>query len=257
MSVADPWAPVTDRGAHRGYALLGAVGAGVGGIAAAFLITALVGLVLGGLWSGLSLTVTVGVLFLTSAVGLAGSGAIYLRARGVSIRSYVHGRVPGLGDLLYAAAGYVASMGLVFVAGVVLTALQAQPETSNQAAELGLQNPELLLWLVPLSVLVIAPGEEFLFRGVVQGRLREAFPARIAIPLTAALFALVHYFSLTGGSGARLIAIAILFLPSLVFGVVYERTQNLVVPILIHGSYNATLVLLLYVTITVLGEMPA
>jgi len=140
---------------------------------------------------------------------------------------------------------------------VVLTALQAQPETSNQAAELGLQNPELLLWLVPLSVLVIAPGEEFLFRGVVQGRLREAFPARIAIPLTAALFALVHYFSLTGGSGGRLIAIAILFLPSLVFGIAYERTQNLVVPILIHGSYNATLVLLLYVTITMFGEMPA
>lgn len=257
MSVADPWAPVTDRGAHRGYALLGAVGAGVGGIVAAFLITALVGLVLGGLWSGLSLTVTVGVLFLTSAVGLAGSGAVYLRARGVSIRSYVHGRVPGLRDLLYAAAGYVAAMGLVFLAGVVLTALQAQPETSNQAAELGLENPELLLWLVPLSVLVIAPGEEFLFRGVVQGRLREAFPARIAIPLTAALFALVHYFSLTGGSGARLIAIAILFLPSLVFGVAYERTRNLAVPILIHGSYNATLVLLLYVTITMFGEMPA
>ncbi|MFB6110633.1 MAG: lysostaphin resistance A-like protein [Halodesulfurarchaeum sp.] len=254
---ADPWAPATDRGPHSGYALLTAIGAGVGGIAAAFLLTALVALLLGGRWNGFPLAVTAGTLFVTSAIGLAGSGMVALRVRGVSVRSYVPWRVPGLRDLLYAAGGYVAAVGLVFVAGVVLSVLEIQPETTNQAVQLGIGNPVLLLWLVPLSLLVIAPGEEFLFRGVVQGRLREAFPARIAIPATAALFALVHYFSLTGGSGGRLIAIAILFLPSLVFGVAYERTRNLVVPILIHGSYNATLVLLLYVTITVLGEMPA
>ncbi|MDR5656812.1 type II CAAX endopeptidase family protein [Halodesulfurarchaeum sp. HSR-GB] len=257
MSDTDPWRPVAPRGSHQGYALLGAIAAGIGGILLAFGLSAVLGLAIGGFFRDLSLLVMVGLLFLTSALGLVGGGVLYLRYRGLSPRAYVPADVPGLRDLLYAGGGYVAAMGLVFAAGVALTVGGVQPETTNQAAELGIENPELLLWLVPLSLFVIAPSEEFLFRGVVQGRLREAFSAQLAIPLTAALFALVHYFSLTGGSGARFIAIAILFLPSLVFGVAYERTENLVVPILIHGVYNSTLVLLLYVSISVMGDVPA
>ena len=42
-----------------------------------------------------------------------------------------------------------------------------------------------------------------------------------------------------------------LVLPTLVFGVVYELTENLVVPALTHGLYNATLFGLLYLTVTV------
>jgi membrane protease YdiL (CAAX protease family) len=256
MTLTEPWAPRTDRGDHRTYAVLGAVLAGVVGIAAAFVLSVIVVLLLGGLSGAPSLPVMVVVLFLASAVGMIGTGVAYLSLRGVPILEYVRGRVPGFRDLLWVAGGYVGALGLVFVAGIVLTVLQVQPETSNQAAELGMENPAILLWLVPLSLFVIAPAEEFLFRGVVQGRLREAFAAKVAIPITAALFALIHYTSLTGAAEARLIAIAILFLPSLVFGLAYERTHNIVVPTLIHGLYNSTLVLLVYVTIELLGEAP-
>lgn len=257
MNQSDPWAPRTDRGADRGLALLGAVLAGVLGIAAAFVLSGAVVLGVGGLGGELGLIPVVGILFVMSAFGLAGTGALYLRIRGLEPISYVKLSVPNLRDLLWAGGGYVGALTLVFAAGVLLTVLNAEPETTNQAAELGMENPDLLLWLVPLSFLVIAPGEEFLFRGVIQGRLREAFTAKLAIPITAALFALVHYFSLTGGAGARLTAIAILFFPSLVFGYAYERSENLVVPMLIHGAYNSTLVLLVYVTIKLLGETPA
>ncbi|MFW5922037.1 MAG: CPBP family intramembrane glutamic endopeptidase [Halodesulfurarchaeum sp.] len=256
MKRADPWAPRTARGANRGYAILGAILASVLGIAVGFVFSGGVIFGISGLGVDLSLLALVGVVFVTTAIGFVATGAGYLRLRGISLRSYVSVRRPGFGDLLWAVGGYVAALSLVFASGVVLTILQAEPETTNQAAELGMENPELLLWLVPLSMLVVAPGEELLFRGVVQGRLREGFDAKVAIPATAALFAAVHYFSLTGAAEARLMAITILFFPSLVFGFAYERSENLLVPIVIHGLYNSTLVLALYVVIETAGTAP-
>jgi membrane protease YdiL (CAAX protease family) len=41
-----------------------------------------------------------------------------------------------------------------------------------------------------------------------------------------------------------------LFVPGLVLGVTYEATDNLVVPSLIHGAYNATLFTLAYLSVT-------
>ncbi len=38
-----------------------------------------------------------------------------------------------------------------------------------------MENPDVLLLLIPASFLLIGPGEELLFRGVVQGRLRDYF----------------------------------------------------------------------------------
>jgi membrane protease YdiL (CAAX protease family) len=37
--------------------------------------------------------------------------------------------------------------------------------------------------------------------------------------------------------------------PALVFGTVYELTENLVVPAMVHGAYNATLFTLLYLAL--------
>ena len=255
----DPWDTETDRGNHPGYAVAGAVGAAIGGIVAAFLVTSVTGLGISLLGVSIPTVSQFGIIFIAGAVGLAGTGVSYLAIRGLEVRSYVRMRVPSLSDVGWAVGGYFTALSLIFLAGLVLTMLQVRPETTNRAAQAGMENPELLLWMVPLSFLVIAPAEEFLFRGVIQGRLREAFTPLVAIPATAAIFATVHFFSLTGGSGARMIVIAILFLPSLVFGYAYERTTNLVVPIFIHGAYNATLVALVYVSMKVIeqGPLPA
>lgn len=259
MSETQPWATGTEKGDRPGYALAGAVGAAVGGIFTAFVATTLAGLAIAVSGTSLSTVPRFGILFIAGALGMVAMAAGYPAVRGLSIRTYVGSRLPSGRDLLWAAAGYIGAMALIFTAGMILTLIQVQPDTTNRAAQAGIENPELLLWLVPLSFLVIAPAEELLFRGIIQGRLREAFEPIVAIPVTAGLFALVHYFSLTGGSGARFIAIAILFLPSLVFGYAYERTRNIVVPILIHGAYNSTLILLVYISMQVLdeGAMPA
>lgn len=256
MSQSSAWKIPSERSKDPRYAILGAIGASVGGIVSAFVVTAIAGISLS--IGGISLPTVqqFGVLFVAGAVGLGGTGIAYLSVRGLSVGSYVGSRIPSLKDLLWTAGGYLGALSLIFAAGVLLTVLQVEPDTTNRAAQAGMENPELLLWLVPISIFIIAPAEELLFRGVVQGRLREAFAAKYAIPFTAGLFASVHYFSLTGGSGARFIAIAILFLPSLVFGYVYERTRNLVVPILIHGFYNSTLIMLVYLSMRVLEENP-
>ena len=167
--------------------------------------------------------------------------------------------MPTLRDGAIVLGGWLLAFGLIFVAGLVVQAVGVEPG-QNQVAEIGFENPEALLLLIPASFLLIGPGEELLFRGVVQGRIREAFGPIPGIALASAIFAAIHYFALTGGAGGRLVTIAILFLPSVVFGVAYELSENLVVPSLIHGAYNATLFTLLYVVIKLTemtgGQLP-
>lgn len=195
-------------------------------------------------------------LALATGVGFGGVALLYLRFRGHGI-DYVGLAVPSLRDVAFVVGGYVASFALLVVASVILsqTGAEAAP---NTAAEVGMENPEILLLLIPASLLLIGPGEELLYRGVVQNRLGEALPAPIAIVLASLIFASIHFFSLSGAPQARLVSISVLVLPTLVFGTMYELTDNLVVPALIHGFYNATLFSLLYLTIRFSGmeELP-
>ncbi|WP_390204588.1 CPBP family intramembrane glutamic endopeptidase [Halocatena marina] len=115
------------------------------------------------------------------------------------------------------------------------------------------ETPEALLVMIPVTILLIGPGEELLFRGIIQGSLRERFGPIVAIVLASVIFAAAHVTSLTGGLESRIITVALLIVPALVFAIAYERTGNLVVPALIHGLYNATLFSLQYAAIK-LGE---
>ncbi len=227
--------------------LLAAVGIAVG--------VALVGAaVLGLTAAGVELTALLGVvlsLALATGVGFGGVALAYLRFRGHGL-DYVGVAVPSVRELAYVVAGYVASFALLLSASVVLTATDTET-APNTVAETGMQNPEILLLLIPASFLLIGPGEELLYRGVVQNRLGEALPAPAAIVLASLIFASIHFFSLAGAPRARLVSISVLVLPTLVFGTLYELTENLVVPALLHGAYNATLFSLLYITLRFAG----
>ncbi len=179
----------------------------------------------------------------------------YTRYRDTTVRAYVAARVPGLKDLLAAIGGWALTFGLVIALSVVVQFLGVTTG-SNSTAEAGMENPEIFLVLIPASFLVIGPMEELLFRGVVQGRLRETFTPAPAIAVSAALFAAVHVMALTGSLTARINTIIILFFPSLVFGALYEYTDNLVVPALVHALYDATLFAILYAVIVFGPENP-
>ncbi|MFC6732940.1 CPBP family intramembrane glutamic endopeptidase [Haladaptatus sp. DYSN1] len=186
-------------------------------------------------------------LVMTQGLAFGGVALLYLRFRGLP-SSFIGARIPTLGDLGWVVGGYIAAILTALLGGVliVLTGVQA---ASNQAAEFGIENPEALLLLIPASFLLIGPGEELLFRGVVQGTIRKALGPVPGVVLASAVFAAIHFFALTGGASARFVSIGILFLPALVFGFAYERTGNIVVPSLIHGTYNATLFSLLYLSL--------
>lgn len=226
---------------------LAAVGIGVGVL--------LVGVVALGLTvAGVSITPLLSIvlsLALATGVGFGGVALAYLHYRGQGVE-YVGLAIPSLREVAFVVAGYVASFALLILASVVLTATQTET-APNTVAETGAQNPEILLFLIPASFLLIGPGEELLYRGVVQNRLGEALPAPAAIVLASLLFASIHYFSLAGAPRARLVSISVLVLPTLVFGTVYELTDNIAVPALIHGAYNATLFSLLYLTLRFAG----
>ena len=182
-------------------------------------------------------------------------------ARRLPVRD-IGASVPDLRDLVTVVLGYVVAFGGVIVASVLITTVQNLTGTeidtgTNSAAELGMQNPEVLLLLIPASILLIGPGEELLFRGVVQGRIREAFSVVPGILLPSMIFAGLHWFALSGGSvGGNLVALGVLLVPSIVFGAAYEYTDNIVVPAAIHGLYNATLVSLLYVVVAFGDQLP-
>lgn len=183
-------------------------------------------------------------LILLQGIAFGGVALVYTRYRGLD-RSYFGVSMPSLRDLVAVVLGYVTALVAAFVGAFLVSTFGVQAG-SNQVTEIAAQDPEVLLLLVPASFLLIGPGEELLFRGVVQNRIRESFGPVPGIALASAIFAAIHYVALTGGAGGRLVTIGILFLPSVVFGTAYELTDNIAVPALIHGAYNATLFSLAY-----------
>ncbi|KAA9397012.1 CPBP family intramembrane metalloprotease [Haloarcula sp. CBA1130] len=167
--------------------------------------------------------------------------------------------VPSFREAGIVVLGYASAMcGLVVVA-VIITTLVSMfgiETATNQAAEIGMENPDVLLLLIPASFLLIGPGEELLFRGVVQGRIRDYFGPISGVTIASVIFASIHYPALSGGSvTGKLVGVCALLIPSLILGATYEYTDNIVVPSLIHGAYNATLFTGLYVTVKFSGEL--
>lgn len=171
-------------------------------------------------------------------------------------RSFVDVQWPSLRDLAIAVLG----LGTLFVALIGIgAALQfaglptATSSIEQQAREF--EDPVFILWLVPLSWLVIGPGEELVYRNLVQKYLREVLSTWPAIGVASVIFAGAHFSQYASPNPlATTVTLAMVFALAIILGYTYERTENLVVPILIHGTFNALQFTLLYITIT--GGLP-
>jgi len=162
--------------------------------------------------------------------------------------SFIPASLPSLRDLKYVVASYIGVFAVIYAIAILLTVTSTET-ASNTAATTALQHPEIIPYLIVLQLLLIGPGEELLFRGVIQGSLREHFGAAAAILLASLTFAPLHITALVGGLQAVAVSIAILFVPSIFFGYVYEKTENIVAPALAHGLYNATLFVLMWAAV--------
>ena len=92
--------------------------------------------------------------------------------------------------------------------------------------------------MIVVSILLVGPAEELLLRGVVQGGLRRSFDAAPAILIAAVMFGALHG-SVEGTVPEQVAYMGVTIVLGAVLGVLYERTENVLVPGLAHGLYNA------------------
>lgn len=100
----------------------------------------------------------------------------------------------------------------------------------------GLTERELTVAL--LSVPLVSLLEEFYFRGVLQTRLRRTFSPFAAITLSNTLFVFLHIVGTPRGGPGVLLRFAVLFGIGSAYGYLYERTETLFWPSLMHTAYN-------------------
>lgn len=162
-----------------------------------------------------------------------------------SDREFFQVRVPSLVDAAWVLVGFV---GLYLIATVLTVILQAYgvETATNQVIDQGRQDPVRFLYLIPVTVLFVAPAEELLFRGLVQGLFRKAYGVVPAVLLASALFGAPHYLALIGSGSGRLTTVALVTVLGIVLGAVYERTENILVPIAIHAAWNTMSFLVQY-----------
>lgn len=240
--------PLRTVGVAVGLAVLGLILLVAVGLASAVGLFLVVWLATGDLPSEFS------VLVVSTAVGqyvgFLGLGLAYLRYRGFDrarITDYLGVRWPTLREVGLIVVGYVAIIVVVIVwAGLIDTLVATEP-ADNEGAETiaAAENPWVLPAAIALMFLVVGPCEEVLYRGVVQNRLRERLSAVPSIFIASAVFAAVHVVAFAAEPMAVLVAIGILLGPSVVFGAIYEYTQNIVVPSLLHGLHNSIIVVLI------------
>jgi membrane protease YdiL (CAAX protease family) len=253
LAVAAAWADWRAIGRDRllSQVRLAATGAAVGvaGIAAIFVWAG----VLGGIVGLESLSPVAEQILSTVALG-AGTltvAAAYLAMTGLD-RSYIDARVPTRREWGYVAGGTVLLLGANLAISALFGWLGVE-STTHSIVRAARDSPEILLVLVPLSYLVVGPGEELLYRNVVQKSLREEFSGAGAVAVASVVFAAVHlpaYADPNASTLALLNTLTVVFVLSLILGSVYERTGNLTVSALVHGSFNAVAFAVTYAEIT-------
>lgn len=141
--------------------------------------------------------------------------------------------------VFYGTAAGLAMMVVASLATGLFRLLDLEPAESAAGAA---DDPLFYVVLLVVSTLIVVPMEEAFFRGFVQTRLEERFPAAVAISVASLCFVVVHT-SVSVGSGGELIALGLFFSLGVVLGVSYAATENLFVPIIGHAVYNGTQIL--------------
>jgi hypothetical protein len=187
----------------------------------------------------LAVTYIGGGLLATIAIGLI--GVAYHRVRPVTV--HVPRWLPTLRESGWIVAGIVISFVAAILIAIGMQVLNAVPPTNFSAAAAA-ERPVLVYGLSIVGALfIIGPIEEYFYRGIVQGRLREQMGPVPAIGIVSVGFALGHVPSYWIG-GSELLSLGVFFallsiaVASVILGAIYERTQNLVVVIVIHSLIN-------------------
>lgn len=154
--------------------------------------------------------------------------------------SFIDLEVPSIRDVLYAVGGLLVLIGIAWGAEIAISYFGVEAAEHGTTQVLETADPIVVLYMIVASFVFIGPGEELLFRNVVQKRLYGSFSGVGAIVVASAVFAAVHFQAYSTGTIALVLtSLAIVFVLSLLLGTVYYLTENLFVPVVVHGAYNA------------------
>jgi len=197
----------------------------------------------------LSIRLTIGVptpeptviLLLLALQAVVPLGAVYLvvvRRRGISWRE-IGLRPAPRGWYLRAVLLALLTLLLVAVVNLAVQALMGQPLRNPQIEILA---PVAGTWQAMIGLLLVAGVvfpfvEEILFRGLLHDWLRRRFGAAVASVGSAAIFAGAHGIP---------ILLPALFIVGMMLAWTRERSGSLWPPIILHGSFNSIMVLLLF-----------
>jgi len=198
-----------------------------------------------------TLTIQFTVTILASGVGLVLTTVGYLHFSEKDA-TFIDLDTPELRDVGYIVAGTVGLFVVLTAISVIFQQLgipSAPSGIEQRVKDTG--KADTLLVLAPLSILVIGPGEELVFRNIIQKRLYDLFPRVQSIVLASVIFAAVHLLQYRNADPLQtLSSLFVVFVLALALGFLYERTDKLVVPAVVHGLFNAIQFLLLYAEIT-------
>lgn len=126
------------------------------------------------------------------------------------------------------------SWGLQHTSALVISQLQqwgvrAEEQQAVQALRSAVSSMDRLKMAV-VTILLAPLAEEVLFRGLLYAWIRQIGYPRLALWVTAATFALVHF---------NIATFLPLFVLAVILAVLYERTGNLLAPIAAHSTFNA------------------
>ena len=113
---------------------------------------------------------------------------------------------------------------------------------------ISIKYPKDILYYLTYNVIVVGFSEEFFYRGYLQPLIQKRFHFQIipkikldtGVIVTSLIFGLGHfltYFTIFS---------ALTFLPSIVFGILKNQTNNILASVIFHGISNAVLYIIIF-----------
>lgn len=134
------------------------------------------------------------------------------------------------------ATGFLIALGATLAVSVLIVSSFFPPSEPPPIEKL--LSSATAMYIFALFGIGVAPlFEEIIFRGFLFKVLSDIGGAAVAVPATAALFALLHIPQLWGSWAG----IALIFLVGYVLSLVRERSNSLIPSFIIHTAYNAML----------------
>lgn len=253
IGAAGAWFDIDSAGfSSRLRGTLVLLGVGMGGIVAMFVWSQVLLILLVALTETMDLPLDQRLIVSNVSLGLGmATGAFLYLLLADRSWSYIDLRMPSLIDVAWMVVGVGGLLAALIGLGVLLELLNAPGAEHGLIEDIVEEgDPEMLLYiLIPASLLIIGPGEELLFRNIIQKSLYQYFSRPAAIVVASLVFALAHIPAYWAGA-ETVTAVIVITVLSLILGAIYARTENIVVPAVVHGLYNAILFAVLYAEMT-------